>query len=139
MLSLSDLSEHAPAQDKAINALSSGIKSGTRWCNAWKEFRVSYWGRDPRSLLTIERPEREGPDAVLDVRVPDEYFVATFPTLPPKTWTPSGPKILLRPEYYEAENAALWSSKSTLEMFVVSGQPGIGPSSVLFSPINCRT
>jgi hypothetical protein len=52
-------------------------------------------------------------------------------------WTIYSRRILVRSEYYETEQAALSANKGKMDVFVVTGQPGIGlPISL---SIACRT
>jgi hypothetical protein len=140
-MSLSDLIKYIPAQTRAINQLSSGLDSTTVWCTAWTGFRDALWGKGLESLQRQERVKRddnpvEDVDLLPDPR-PLTRFVATAPgTRLPGGWSFDTQRILVRPEYLEAEKAAVLSSETNDNVFAVNGQPGIG--SFPSFPIACR-
>ena len=126
-MSLQDLYKHIPVQEKAIGEASSGFKPVST--DAWVGFRDSLWGK-PIGYFEGEVPvERDRYDPVSEVALPDKHFVVTFPEAILKIpWTWKSKRILVRSEYREAEQAAALSSSSNCNVFVVTGQPGIGES-----------
>ena len=133
-MSLSDLIELAPAQNKVISNLSSGIDSETQECVCWKGFRDSLWGKDLQSpqdgeaLGSFQKrvPLERGVDPVRDIHPPEDYVVANIPGSISNVWGLTSQQILVRSEYGEAEQAVVSASKTSLDAFVVSGRPGIG-------------
>jgi len=127
MLPLTDLLDNIAAQEEAITQISSGLKS-TDKSDSWSEFKESLWGKDLGSVQKVESVKRDELGPVEDVALPDEHIVAILPeTLPGDGWILQNEWILVRSEYSEAEQAAVSCSKSYLDAFMVSGQPGIGP------------
>ena len=128
-MSLQDLDEHIPVQEKAINEASSGFKPVSTWPDVWVGFRDSLWGKPIESFEEGVPVERDRSDPVAEVALPDKHFVVTFPEAILKIpWAWKSKRILVRFEYNEAEQAAVLSSSSNCNVFVVTGQPGIGES-----------
>ena len=135
-MSLSDLIKYMPAQMQAINQLPSGFDSTTAWCTTWMGFRDALWGKGLESLQQQERVKRDD-NPVEDVNFlpdwpPSTCAVVTIPNLP-CGWTlgPSG-WVLVQSKYLEAKKAAVLSSKTNDNMFVVTGQLGISLLSSFF-------
>lgn len=128
-MSLNDLIEHAETQEEAIGRLSSGVSSETRRCAAWDAFRRAIWGK---GLEAFQGPQPVQRDTAKRVALPDNHLVATIPTIPDGDQDVSNGQILVRSEYDEAARAAvLLSGQLNRDVFVVTGQPGIGPHSSL--------
>jgi len=129
IMSLQDLDEHIPVQEKAINEASSGFKPVSTWPDVWVGFRDSLWGKPIESFEEGVPVERDRSDPVAEVALPDKHFVVTFPeAILGIPWTLGCERILVRSEYREAEQAIVSSSNSDCNVFVVAGQPGIGES-----------
>jgi len=124
-LSLESLWQYCDEQTSRINQLiSDGFLTDTsRDLKAWDEFRNSLWGQGLQHLhvpLTDEaRSVVQDPDEIPRpvVKVPDE--------IPPPLYFPSK-RILVRSEYEEAEQEILLANEDGREVFMVSGNPGIG-------------
>jgi hypothetical protein len=139
IMSLSDLVDYTPAQRQAISQLNptdlcaSGLPE-------WDRFRETLWGTGLESLQQEELVERDD-DPVEDIHIlpdslPTTCSVVTPPEIPPNVWNPFGRRILVRSEYYEAERAAVLANNEGRDVFVVTGQPGIGPPPSL--SVACR-
>jgi hypothetical protein len=129
-MSLSDLVEHTDAQNEAITGVTSGLRSGTPWCTAWDAFRNSFWGADLNTFQRNQQVERDTTDPVSGIELPDDHPIVTLPvgiTLPWGWGLDIERDFLVRSEYDEAERAAVLSSGEARKVFVVGGQPGIGP------------
>jgi len=128
-MSLSDLTQHIPDQTSAIYRFSFGTKPLPGY---WRSFKESIWGKGLDSLQQQELVERDS-DPLEDSHIlpdppPVTRPVATLPkTLPDVGGLDGQEKILVRSEYHETEKAALLSNESGYGVFVVNGQPGIGP------------
>ena len=59
---------------------------------------------------------------------PSTYPVVELPEALPHMWGFESSRVLVRPEYEEAENAALAAIADYTDAFLVIGQSGIGPS-----------
>jgi len=119
-MSFQNPTDHINDQEGVIGGLYQGTGPETDAYIAWEKFRDSVWGKGLISQ-EAEAVERDGSIPVEDVVLPKDHTVATLPHgLIPKT-----SKILVRSEYYEAEEEAVLSSKR-YNALVVSGQPGIG-------------
>ena len=71
-------------------------------------------------------------DQAKGVALPDNHLVATIPTIPDGDKKARNRQILVRSEYDEAAQAAvLLSGELDRDVFVVTGQPGLGPPSSL--------
>jgi len=85
-------------------------------------------GERPRICSEDKPVKRDESSPIEDVVLPDDHIVATLPEILPKLgWAIKSKRILVRSEYNEAEQAAVSCSKTDLDAFMVSGQPGIGP------------
>jgi len=136
-MSLQDLDEHIPAQEKAISEASSGFKPISTWSDVWVGLRDSLWGKPIESFEEEVPVERDKSDPVAGVVLPDKHFFLTFPeALLGSPWTLECERILVRSEYREAEQAAVSSSSSDCDVFVAAGQPGIGTPPFLHCPQN---
>jgi len=136
-MSLQGLYKHIPAQEKAISEASAGFKPVSTWSDVWTGFRDSLWGKPIESFEEKVPVERDKSDPVAEVALPDKHFVLTFPeTILGIPWTWQSKRILVRSEYREAEQAAVSSSSTGCDVFVVTGQPGIGPLPFIYCPQN---
>ena len=137
-MSLNDLLKHISAQQEAISQASPGFKSTSAGLAPWGGFRDSLWGHGLESFQKMKRVKRDESDPVdvHDVALPDRMRVAKLPKIRPKGLAPKRKRYLVRSEYSEAEQAAVLFSKSRLNVFVISGQPGIGPPPSLY--IACK-
>jgi len=119
---LDDLTVHVDEQEKAIRELPKGTSFEDGPYTTWKRIRASLWGAGLHiSERTQHVVERDNTIPVGAVTLPKEHTVATFP----EGLFSKISNILVRSEYFEAEREAVLSSES-LNMFVVSGQPGVG-------------
>lgn len=125
-MSLSSLFKNTSVQEEAINELSLLVSSTTRWSTYWGDFRDSVWGRGLKSFQKEEPVERDDVDPVDHVELPTTHPVVTLPATLPNVWKLHSRQILVRSEYNEAERTAVLSSESDKDVFVVTGQPGIG-------------
>jgi hypothetical protein len=129
IMSLSDLVQHIDAQNEAISRF-SGLTSGTRCCAIWDGFWKPVWGAGLGPLQSDQAVQRDGTEP--GIALPDHHPIATPPRGAPWAWPGlNAGEILVPSEYNEAERAAVLSSReSDRDVFVVTGQPGIGsPSS----------
>ena len=129
---LNDLNRYAASQNERIKSASFGISSNTPNCNSWQQFNTNLWGKGIGSFQRDE-PFKED-DPVPDPTVPKTRLVATIPKDLPDSFDIRGNKILVRSDYIVTEEAALVSIASNSDVFVATGQPGIGP---LSSPPTC--
>jgi len=120
-MSLRDLVEHVPAQEEAIRNLDPEALFKTRM-RTWIDFRTHLWGNESFQEM---RPVEEI-NTIRGVVSPDHHVVATVPRAMFPSWRLGCEKILVRPEYNEAEREAMLASKTSIRVFVVTGQPGIG-------------
>ena len=140
-MTLKDLVKHIPAQRDAVNRLLKNHKSLLRGDLAdWSRFKESVWGMNLGDFQEEQLVER-GDDPVKDAytlpnSLPYTHSVLTPPKTLPRAWNLRSGRILVRSEYYEAERAALLTNGKGMDAFVVTGQPGIGPSQSLC--IACR-
>jgi hypothetical protein len=134
---LSDLVVHVPAQTEAISQLNP-----TNLCAPglpyWEELWESLWGIVLESLQQEELVKRDD-DPVDDCHIlpdslPPTRSVVTLPEMLLKVWRLRGRRILVRPEYYETEQAALLANENNRHVFAVTGQPGIGTRPFLHVP-----
>ena len=128
-MSLSDLTEHIPHQNNAISFFTRGVISTTGF---WPKFWECLWDKGLDSLQQQEPVERDFEPIedthILPDALPVTRTVAILPGTLPDVWgLDSQDKILVRSEYHEAEKAVLLSNESGFGVFVVDGQPGIGP------------
>jgi len=127
-MSLSDLIEHAPAQEEAISKLPSGALSGTR-APAWIDFRTRLWGNE--SFQKMELVKRGGIDPVGSITLSNYHLVATVPSRIVHSWGLERENIFVPSEYNKTEQTALLTSRSEHRVLVVSGPPstpGLLPS-----------
>ena len=142
-MSLEDLTQYADDQADMINhpVCKSHLVPGPDsllWTGFWK----SVWGKGLGSLKKEESVERdkpgdriEDPDAPPDA-VPPSTSVMEIPSTLPNLWARSSEQILVRSEYYEAEQTVLSASENGRRAVVISGHPGIGMR--CFRLITCR-
>jgi len=98
---------------------------------SWEAFKNSYWGKGLDSLKE-EDPVERGENPVEDPTLPD-LFPPTRSVLSPhrilkSAWSLSSRKVFVRSEYYVAEEAAISANEKGKDVFIVTGQRGIGPS-----------
>jgi len=128
-----DLPQHVNIQEDAINRLTEmGHFIGGPTSDAWTEFKESVWGKKLESFQAEKLVKRDTQDPIEDPSIPpdsvsDKTQVMIIPSSMPITWGPSKQLILIRSEYEEAEEAALSANRSGRDVFLVTGQPGIGP------------
>ena len=127
-MSHQDLADFAPAQTAKINENASCfIDAGPHWTL----FKDSLWGMGPSFLELSPRDLREilniqDVDPLPDI-TPTTYPVVEIPETMPDIWDLRGQQhLLVRSEYKEAENAALLANSEGCDLFLVTGQPGIG-------------
>lgn len=103
-----------------------------RRCAAWDAFRRAVWGKGLEAFQRSQPVQRDTSDQVKGVALSDNHLVATIPTIPDGDKKARNRQILVRSEYDEAARAAvLLSGELDRDVFVVTGQPGIGPPSSL--------
>jgi len=126
-MSLKDLVKYISAQETAISKLSVLDPKGND-CAEWIPFRNHLWGKPPNTFLVEEEAvERDNePIKAVPIDPPLRRSVANLPPTISVALNIRSQKILVRSEYKEAEEAALSTIKSNLQVFVVCGQPGIG-------------
>ena len=127
-MSLDDLFHRIPepGQSKRINDL---INDPHRFFNKdspgaflteWDEFKKSLWGKD---IVTESVRQDDG----------TVYTIVDIPKTAPLTLSAYTSRILVRAEYVEALRAALEVNARDIQAFMVTGQPGIGPSPPILS------
>ena len=93
----------------------------------WSTIKDSHWGVGLEALQEVEDVER-GENPVKDHTPPPTRSVVTPSRMLFALWNPLCQKVLVRDEYYKAEGAALSANEEGEDVFVVTGQPGIGLS-----------
>ena len=89
------------------------------------DFRKSVWKKDLKTFQKNQRVKRDAQRPIEGVEVPDSHLVTTFPEAPSANI--GSRQILVQSEYNEAEQEAVLSSgQKYSDVFVVTGQPGIG-------------
>jgi len=131
---LEDLVEHAPAQIEAINSFFE-TRPPKDSCPLLNTCGADVWGMGLETLQNEEPVERDS-DPVDDIlafpdSIPSTRLVVTPPEVQSKLWRLSEPRILARPEYYEAEQAAMAANEVGADVFMIAGHPGIGSSPTL--------
>ena len=122
-MSLNDLVHRIPSPDqsKRINDL---INDPHRFFNKdspgvflteWDEFKKSLWGKDVVTESFVQKDETV-------------YTIVDIPKPAPLTLPAYTSRILVRAEYVETLRAALEENARHIQAFLVTGQPGIGPS-----------
>jgi hypothetical protein len=132
-----ELTGHIDTQEEAIADLLAHPARPLRTLEPllpdWGCFRGSLWDKGLSSFQKEEFVER-GSSPIASEEIPGRLPLTSFLVTPPKyitkLWRPRSQRILVRSEYYEAEEAALSASKDK-DVFEVTGQPGIGPFSSL--------
>ena len=123
---LEDLSEYAAAQNERIAKLPSTAISPAS--SIWEELRSSHWGK-PLTSFEKEEPLEYDPDPAPSLTPPANRSILTVAQEQLNEWqinVPGG-KLLVRSEYHETEQAVLFGSGDhTLNVFLVTGHPGIG-------------
>ena len=118
--------KYAPVQEKAISKLSV-LDPGGEDCVDWIPFRDYFWGKTLDTLFVEEPVERDDkPIKAFPVHPPLMRTVATIPPHISLPFSFMSQKVLVRSEYKEAERAAVLANKPAVQVFVISGQPGIG-------------
>jgi len=139
---LEHLTQHIPAQTNAINQFLNNPDSfTTSWPSSdlWNALRVSVWKKGRASFEVWEPVERDHnpveDSQILPDIVPPTRLVANIPgiLLDSLGLGDRDRRILVRSEYEEAEEGVLLTALDRMSPFVVTGQPGIGPSSIRFS------
>ena len=134
-MSPKDSPQRAAAQTAEINALlASGLFSTSDVPLPWIEFKESIWGVGYAALATREEVKRDEPvqDYYLPDPIPDKTWVVNIPNALPAPWESLNRRILVRSEYYEAEQAVLLAEQKSKQAFLFTGHPGIG----LFSSLS---
>ena len=127
-----DLPQYTSDQEDAINRLTDrGYFISGPTSEAWTVFKESVWGKSLESFQTEKLVRRDSGHLIKDPSippgsVPDKTWVTIIPSEIPITWGPSKELILTRSEYEKAEEAALSANKTGRDVFLVTGQPGIG-------------
>ena len=105
----------------------------TRYVDAepfWAVFRDSLWGKGLEFLKLSKRETRKlaskwDKDPLRGV-TPSTHPIVRLPETMPDLWNFDNFHILVRPEYNEAERAAISTSLGGVTACQVSGQSGIG-------------
>ena len=126
---LASLQQYAPAQTARITDLDN--PEYFLDCNdpVWNELWLSTWGR--RDISDEHHEVRRGPDSnvvneiLLPNIVPPSCRVMTTPAITKYCTNLKCDKILVRPEYDEAEEFAL-SKCDMIRLLVITGKPGSG-------------
>ena len=114
-MTLEDLVKHVPAQTTKIKQLIDRHDRFSNIGSAWAAFRGSLWGERLGSLEENQPLSNATRSTRPVVEVP-----ATFPGID----LMGSPKILVRSEYEEAEQAVLLANADDVDAFIVTG---IGP------------
>ena len=120
-MSLNDLVHHIPTQSKAINQLINipnsffSKDSPSTSLARWDEFRKSLWGKD-----VVQEVVKQDDGTV--------YKIVDVPKTASPAFYGRTPRILVRAEYVETLQAVLGVNARGIKAFLVTGQPGIGPS-----------
>ena len=127
-----DLTGYVHTQEEAIRKLS--VHPEKPLCaleprlSFWETFRDSFWGKGLGISQEEENVER-GNEPVDLCNIADPLPPTRRVIKPSEdvsdTWGSWGQRFLVRSEYYETEQAATLASK-IMDVFVVTGQPGIG-------------
>jgi len=136
-MSLRSLNKYARSQTAKIN---ENKKYFTAADSSWIQLRDSLWGKGLRSLTVSPRDLQKlrsslDEDPLPNV-TPTTYPVVKIPETMPDLWDLRGQQhLLVRSEYEEAEKAALSANEEGSDMFLITGQPGVGmPPLALSSP-----
>ena len=100
--------------------------------SSWEAFRRSVWEKGLASFET-EEPVERGDDPVSE-QVPNMRSVVKISLTMPTDWDLGIKRILVRSEHEEVKRVALSSNASTMDAFLVTGQPGISLVSITPSP-----
>ena len=146
---LEELEAHIPDQTLKINRL---INIPTRFANFveeeqdpyWATFRNSVWGNASASAPSDASEGQAGlkvqEEIGMEIDVgatgdgepsgdaPSTHPFVKLPETLPNMWSFYSSHVLVRPEYEEAEQAALAAIARNADTFLVIGQSGIGPS-----------
>jgi hypothetical protein len=92
-------------------------------------------------LWQREEDVQRGDEPIEDTRIlpdvlPSKHLVMTPPDALPDVWDLHSQRIFVRSEYRETEKAALLANEDDIDVFVITGQPGIGTPPFLSVP--CR-
>ena len=136
-MSLEDLCKQAPAQQKAINRLLVDPENPLRplppGLDVWVGFRNAVWGKGEEPWLQRQKIRRDTKDPIendhiLPGTLPPTRSIIITPKTLPGVWDIHSQQILVRDEYHITEQAAISANERHVHVFVVAGQPGIGPS-----------
>ena len=101
---------------------------GTAQCEAWDEIREKFWEKGLLSLggkLKVDRGDHHIPDNVFGGPPPTSCFAIPIPGFLHGCLGLKSGAIMGRFDYIGAEDAAL-SASTSIDLFVVTGTPGIG-------------
>ena len=125
-MKLEDLTKCIPSQTLQIEQVTNQQDCFSDSEEGWATFRDSLWGKglasleDKQPLFGVDHSTRP---------------VIEIPKTFPHIHLLDSPKILVRSEYEETEQAALLSNADNVDAFIVTGQPGIGQSLSSLIPI----
>jgi len=129
------LIQRTTSQEESVSSLLhnylSPIHDSEDAPSSWEAFHNSYWGKGLDFLqekMLVERGENPVEDPTLPDLFPPTCSVLSPHPILAAAWALSSRKVLVRSEYYEAEEAALSANEEGKDVFIVTGQPGIGPS-----------
>ena len=131
-MTFEDLRNHIPHQNRKIQEL---IDKGDCFSDLgpclrhWGKMKDSLWGKELEYVRAGEFWAQEKVE-VDDKSASDEppSAVVKLPGLTPRIWNLDNAWVLIRSEYEEAKRAALSANTENAGAFIVTGQPGIGPS-----------
>ena len=126
-MSLQDLAQCVPLRRSKLI-----FSRSTPFVSSWEVFRRSVWGKGLASFETEETVER-GDDTVSEQALTTRSVVKICRTMP-TDWDLGIKRILVRSEHEEVKRVALSSNASTMDAFLVTGQPGISLVSITPSP-----
>ena len=130
IMALEDLTRYIRDQASQINRNPACFSEAEP---AWAALKDSLWGKGlvsltlppsvMQGLVSLENHEH------LPNVAPTTHPVMEIPeSMPQHIWGLKGEqtRILVRPEYVESEQAAVLANTKNADMFLVTGQPGIG-------------
>jgi len=75
-MSLSDLKDLARGQNEVIRTLPRGLDSETDNCADWTDFKNRVWGKGLETFQNTKPVNRDDPDPVNDVALPEYHDIA---------------------------------------------------------------
>ena len=129
-MSLQDLTEYVPTQSYKIHEFivhGDVLSHSGPVHSAWNTFRRFVWRK---GLASFESQEPVARDAgAISETTPTSCMVMKVPPAILDVWDLGSSQILVRSEFQQAERAAVSANTENKYVFLVAGQPGIGPPS----------